>query len=364
MTEGGEGGEVGDGGRASDGLATGPCSSALPSSPSSPSSPAAQPRRPSARASTPASTRRRSTGSSGAWRWWTRAAACSTAATRTASSFPPATRSWWSARWPRRCCRPTGGSRPASTAAGGGRRAPGRPGALRPGRSDYGPPLLRHRHHARRRLRHRPVRPAASAGRFAAGKGVRRSPATWWATAATSSPPWSIPIGKQFDLNWWYAAPVSGLGFNDNSVDFTWQPGPAAGAPAAIIDDPRPGRHRVREPDGDGAARRRVRHRGPLLPHPGTLQIWAEGTVALDNPPRTESFALPDPEPLRRASPAPGAGGRRNCGRRHHPFHHRFHALRRACGPLRRWPRSPPVRSGTGSFPSSIPVRTGSPRCC
>jgi len=26
-----------------------------------------------------------------------------------------------------------------------------------------------------------------------------------------------------FDLNWWYAAPVSGLAFNDNSVDFTWQ---------------------------------------------------------------------------------------------------------------------------------------------
>jgi D-alanyl-D-alanine carboxypeptidase/D-alanyl-D-alanine-endopeptidase (penicillin-binding protein 4) len=29
--------------------------------------------------------------------------------------------------------------------------------------------------------------------------------------------------------------------------------------------------------------------------HPGTLEIWAEGTVALDNPRRTESFALPDP---------------------------------------------------------------------
>jgi D-alanyl-D-alanine carboxypeptidase/D-alanyl-D-alanine-endopeptidase (penicillin-binding protein 4) len=29
--------------------------------------------------------------------------------------------------------------------------------------------------------------------------------------------------------------------------------------------------------------------------HPGTLQIWAEGTVAMDNPTRRESFALPDP---------------------------------------------------------------------
>jgi len=29
--------------------------------------------------------------------------------------------------------------------------------------------------------------------------------------------------------------------------------------------------------------------------HPGTLNIWAEGTVAVDNPRRTESFAMPDP---------------------------------------------------------------------
>ena len=37
-----------------------------------------------------------------------------------------------------------------------------------------------------------------------------------------------------YDLNWWYAAPVSGLGFNDNSIDFTYAPGPAIGAPATI----------------------------------------------------------------------------------------------------------------------------------
>ena len=28
-----------------------------------------------------------------------------------------------------------------------------------------------------------------------------------------------------YDLNWWYAAPVTGLGFNDNSIDITWKPG-------------------------------------------------------------------------------------------------------------------------------------------
>lgn len=29
------------------------------------------------------------------------------------------------------------------------------------------------------------------------------------------------PEWQGYDLNWWYAAPVSGLGFNDNSVNIT-----------------------------------------------------------------------------------------------------------------------------------------------
>jgi D-alanyl-D-alanine carboxypeptidase/D-alanyl-D-alanine-endopeptidase (penicillin-binding protein 4) len=103
------------------------------------------------------------------------------------------------------------------------------------------------------------------------------------------------PNWEQFDLNWWYAAPVSGLGFNDNSLDFTWQPGPAAGAPAAISMTPDLGdvafenRTVTVPPGGESDIGDR------FFRQPGTLQIWAEGTVALDNPPRTESFALPDP---------------------------------------------------------------------
>ena len=50
---------------------------------------------------------------------------------------------------------------------GRGRRPPRRPRALRPGRPDHGSPLLRHRLHAARRLRHRSVRPPAPAGRLA-----------------------------------------------------------------------------------------------------------------------------------------------------------------------------------------------------
>ena len=103
------------------------------------------------------------------------------------------------------------------------------------------------------------------------------------------------PNWEAFDLNWWYAAPVSGLGFHDNSVDFDWQPGPAIGAPAAITISPDLGdigfenRTLTVAPGGESDIGDR------FFRHPGTLQIWAEGTVALDNPPRTESFAVPDP---------------------------------------------------------------------
>ena len=96
-----------------------------------------------------------------------------------------------------------------------------------------------------------------------------------------------------YDLNWWYAAPVSGLGFNDNSVDVTWGPGPKVGAPAAI---------RFQPELGFFAFQNRSRTSAPGSPRtldffrqPGTMFVWAEGTVPLDNGGRTEYFALPDP---------------------------------------------------------------------
>jgi D-alanyl-D-alanine carboxypeptidase/D-alanyl-D-alanine-endopeptidase (penicillin-binding protein 4) len=108
--------------------------------------------------------------------------------------------------------------------------------------------------------------------------------------ATTIHPKW-----EAFDLNWWYAAPVSGLGFNDNSVDFAWQPGPAPGAPAVITMTPNLGdlefenRTLTVLPSGESDIGDR------FFRYPGTLRIWAEGTVALGNPGRTEYFALPDP---------------------------------------------------------------------
>ena len=111
-----------------------------------------------------------------------------------------------------------------------------------------------------------------------------------WFEPMTVHPSW-----EEFDLNWWYAAPVSGLGFNDNSVDFTWAPGVTVGAPARITLQPALGdlvfeNRTVTVPAG---ARSDIGDR--FYRRPGTLEVWAEGTVALDHPPSKESFALPDP---------------------------------------------------------------------
>ena len=103
---------------------------------------------------------------------------------------------------------------------------------------------------------------------------------------------WSWDV---FDLNWWYAAPVSGLGFHDNSIDFQITPGAAVDQPPLITWIPAiplftfENRARTVPSDsgttiGDNFFRR-----------PGTLDIWAEGTVSVTRSPWIESFALPDP---------------------------------------------------------------------
>jgi D-alanyl-D-alanine carboxypeptidase/D-alanyl-D-alanine-endopeptidase (penicillin-binding protein 4) len=99
---------------------------------------------------------------------------------------------------------------------------------------------------------------------------------------------------ESYDLNWWYAAPVSGLGFNDNSLDFTYTPGRSIGAPATI---------RFTPDFGTVAFENRTRTVAAGQPttidfyrEPGTLHVWAEGDVALDARGGNEYFALPDPD--------------------------------------------------------------------
>jgi serine-type D-Ala-D-Ala carboxypeptidase/endopeptidase (penicillin-binding protein 4) len=108
--------------------------------------------------------------------------------------------------------------------------------------------------------------------------------------AASLHPGWEL-----FDLNWWYAAPVSALAFNDNSLDFVWQPGVAVGAPALISMWPDLGDVAFENRTVTVAAGGETDIADRFFRQPGTAQVWAEGTVALDRPPRTESFAVADP---------------------------------------------------------------------
>ena len=103
------------------------------------------------------------------------------------------------------------------------------------------------------------------------------------------------PAWNVFDLNWWYAAPVSGLGFNDNSVDFLITPADAVDRPPVITWSPElelfSFENRARTGPSDGGST----IGDNFFRTPGTMDIWAEGTAAQGRRPWVESFALPDP---------------------------------------------------------------------
>src|SRR5439155_120826 len=98
-----------------------------------------------------------------------------------------------------------------------------------------------------------------------------------------------------WDLTWWYAAPVSGLGFHDNSVDFRIDPGPAVDAPPVITWSPDLGlitfENRARTVPADSTST----IGDNFFRTAGGWSIRAEGTVALGRKTRVESVALPDP---------------------------------------------------------------------
>ena len=103
------------------------------------------------------------------------------------------------------------------------------------------------------------------------------------------------PSWNTFDLNWWYAAPVSGLGFHDNSVDFQITPGTGVDQPPAITWNPDlhlfTFENRARTVPAESSST----IGDNFFRKPGTMDIWAEGTVSLSRTPWIESFAIPDP---------------------------------------------------------------------
>ena len=93
------------------------------------------------------------------------------------------------------------------------------------------------------------------------------------------------------DLAWWYAAPVSGLAFNDNSLDLRWGPGSGIGAPAQVELTPDFGDVTLENRTVTDTSESGGLDAGWLSPQ----SLWAGGRVSLARRARTSYVALPDP---------------------------------------------------------------------
>jgi serine-type D-Ala-D-Ala carboxypeptidase/endopeptidase (penicillin-binding protein 4) len=97
---------------------------------------------------------------------------------------------------------------------------------------------------------------------------------------------------ESYDLLWWYGAPVSALGFNDNSIDFTVTPG-AAGKPATVTAQPESGFFTLVNRSRTVAAK--SEYTLDFTRVAGTDTIVVYGEIPLDAAKRTENFAVVDP---------------------------------------------------------------------
>jgi serine-type D-Ala-D-Ala carboxypeptidase/endopeptidase (penicillin-binding protein 4) len=101
------------------------------------------------------------------------------------------------------------------------------------------------------------------------------------------------PAWENYDLGWWYAAPVSGLGFNDNSVDFREIAGDSAGAMVQLILTPDIGAFTVENRAEVGL--RGSRRTFDIFRTTDGLGYLATGALPAGSAPRNESAAVVDP---------------------------------------------------------------------
>jgi D-alanyl-D-alanine carboxypeptidase/D-alanyl-D-alanine-endopeptidase (penicillin-binding protein 4) len=101
------------------------------------------------------------------------------------------------------------------------------------------------------------------------------------------------PEWESYDLNWWYAAPVAALGFNDNSIDIAYAPSAAEGAPVRLSMVPDFGNLFLENRTRTGPAGSRMTI--DFFRVAGTERLWAEGEVPVSSRGGTEYFAVSDP---------------------------------------------------------------------
>jgi D-alanyl-D-alanine carboxypeptidase/D-alanyl-D-alanine-endopeptidase (penicillin-binding protein 4) len=102
------------------------------------------------------------------------------------------------------------------------------------------------------------------------------------------------PDWEAYDLLWWYAAPVSALSFNDNSIDFTIKPG-TAGSPPIITSQPATRFYTLHNTARTVARLDSTSVALDFTRLPGTNQIIAYGELATDAKEETEYFAVVNP---------------------------------------------------------------------
>ncbi len=101
------------------------------------------------------------------------------------------------------------------------------------------------------------------------------------------------PGWENYDLGWWYAAPVTGLGFNDNSVDVHEVAGDSVGAAAQVTIGPDIGAFTLDNRGEVGS--RGSRRTFDLFRTADGLGYLATGVLQAGSAPRNESAAVMDP---------------------------------------------------------------------
>ena len=107
-----------------------------------------------------------------------------------------------------------------------------------------------------------------------------------WFDSVTVHPSW-----ETYDLMWWYAAPVTALGYNGNTVDVTVVPGSVGEAPIITLSPDLGLVHfqNFARTVAPGAARTFDFYR-----RPGTNEIWAAGDLPVDTRPWSDNIAVAD----------------------------------------------------------------------
>lgn len=101
------------------------------------------------------------------------------------------------------------------------------------------------------------------------------------------------PAWETYDLNWWYAAPVSGLGFNDNSIDVEIAAADSGEVQPQINFGPDVGAAFIENRAVIGA--RDAERTFDIIRDPDGLRYVASGVVPVGLQRRTENVAVLDP---------------------------------------------------------------------